>query len=135
MEKVHLLRYLWKLRLALAGNRKQKKKLLASVEVSIREFASENPGCDYQALVKRFGEPRKIAEQFVAEMEPAELLRGMQIRERVLMLLACTATLLVIMRFCTNLAMYLSFERDVNGYAIVEVIEVCRETISEGDTE
>lgn len=85
--------------------------------------------------MKRFGEPRKIAEQFVAEMEPAELLRGMQIRERVLMLLACTATLLVIMRFYANLAMYLSFERDVNGYAIVEVIEVSRETISEGDTE
>ena len=105
------------------------------VETSVREFVSENPGCDYRMLATRFGEPQKIAEQFVAEMEPEELLKEIQMREKILLLLACTAAVLVIMRFCFNVASYMSFKRSANGYAVVEIIEISRETFPEGEIE
>lgn len=85
--------------------------------------------------MKRFGEPERIAEQFVAEMEPQELLKAMQIREKILMLLTCTAAVLVIMRFCFNVVSYMSFKSIANGYAVVEIIEISRETFPEGEIE
>ena len=100
---------------------------------SVREYASERPNTDYAALASRFGDPQKIAESCVAEMEPNELLKAIAIRQKLLMVIACTVAVLVLMRFCTNLAMFLSFKRDMNGYAVVEIIEIERETISEGD--
>lgn len=133
MAKVHILWYLLRVRLALTGSRQQKKKLLAIVTASVREFASENPCVDYRTLAERFGEPQKIAESCVAEMEPEELLKAIQIREKILMILACATVVLVTMRFCFNVASYLSFKRDVNGYAVVEIIEIERETFPEGE--
>lgn len=132
MAKVHLLWYLWKVRLALTGSRKQKKKLLTIVEASVREFASENPGCDYRELVKRFGEPERIAEQFVAEMEPEELLVRLRIRNNVLVITAAALTLIVVMWYCYLADAFQNFRSDMRGYAIVEVIEVENVIVEEG---
>ena len=124
MAKVHLLWYLWKVRLALTGSRKQKKKLLTIVEASVRDFASEHPGCDYRTLVKRFGEPERIAEQFVAEMEPQELLKAMQIRQKILYAALAAIALVMTIRLVFAAIAYSNYEKDGQGYAVVEIIEV-----------
>lgn len=103
------------------------------MEASVREFASENPNADYYAIVSHFGTPRLIAESCIAEMETAELLDGMQIRRRILLVALAVAAMLVIIRFGFRMAAYLDFYKDMHGYAVVEVIEIERTEIDKGE--
>lgn len=104
------------------------------MENSVREFASEQPGADYAAIVKWFGPPERIAESYVAEMDSAELIWGMKIRYKVLLIVAATAALCAVMRFCMLATAYTKYAKNMNGYAVVEVIEIESETFTEGDT-
>ena len=121
---VHLMRYLWEVREELPGNRRQKKQILSRVESSVRDFVIENSGADYNAIVSRFGTPTQIAESNIAEMDTAELLGNLQIHRRIVAIVLATAILLVMFRLGFRLAAYLEFYKDMNGYAVVEVIEV-----------
>ena len=121
---VHLMRYLWRVRRELPGSRKQKKQILARVKASVRNYVIENPGADYNAIVSRFGTPMQIAESNVAEMDTAELLGNLQIHRRIVVIILAAATLLVLFRLGFRLAAYLEFYKDMNGYAVVEVIEI-----------
>lgn len=100
---------------------------------SVREYASENPYVDYRTLAERFGEPQKIAESCVAEMKPEELLKQLQIRGRILR--AALAAVMVTATVWLGLFViaYFRYERNLQGYAVVEVIEISRETFAEGD--
>lgn len=121
---VHLMRYLWEVREELPGNRRQKEQILSRVESSIRDFVIENSGADYNAIVSRFGTPTQIAESNIAEMDTAELLGNLQIHRRIVVIILAAATLLVMVRFGFRLAAYLEYYKKVNGYAVVEVIEI-----------
>lgn len=121
---VHLLRYLWEVREELPGNGRQKKQILSRVEPSVRDFVIENSGADYNAIVSRFGTPTQIAESNIAEMDTAELLGNLQIHRRIVVIILAAATLLVMVRFGFRLAAYLEYYKKVNGYAVVEVIEI-----------
>lgn len=121
---VHLMRYLWEVREELLGNRRQKKQILSRVESSVRDFVIENSGADYNAIVSRFGTPTQIAESNIAEMDTAELLGNLQIHRRIVVIILAAATLLVMVRFGFRLAAYLEYYKKVNGYAVVEVIEI-----------
>ncbi len=121
---VHLLRYLWEVREELPGNRRQKKQILSRVESSVQDFVIENPGANYNAIVSRFGTPTQIAESNIAEMDTAELLGNLQIHRRIVVIILAAATLLVMVRFGFRLAAYLEYYKKVNGYAVVEVIEI-----------
>ena len=94
------------------------------MESSVRDFVTENPDANYNAIVSRFGTPTQIAESNIAEMDTAELLGNLQIHRRIVAIVLATATLLVMVRFGFRLAAYLEFYKDMNGYAVVEVIEI-----------
>lgn len=129
--KIALARYLWEISRELPGSWKQKKKILLGMKCIVRDYVTENPNADYQAIVKRFGVPRKIAESYVEELETGELLRELQIRKKILWvtLIAIVATATVWSAFTA--AAYLDHFADKRGYATVEVIEVER-TITDG---
>lgn len=109
--------------------------ILSRVENSVREYASEYPCIDYKGIVNRFGTPQQIAESYIAEMNTAELLQGMRIRDKVLLIVLATAALLSIVRFGFLAAGYYDHAKDMSGYAVVEVIEVDRTKINEGGKE
>lgn len=121
---VHLMRYLWEVRGELPGSRKQRKQILSRVESSVLDFVTEHPGADYAAIVSHFGTPTQIAESNIAEMDTAELLGNLQIHRRIVVIILAAATLLVMVRFGFRLAAYLEYYKKVNGYAVVEVIEI-----------
>lgn len=75
-------RYLHQVRRALRGTGKQKKQVLAQVQSSVSEYQEENPDCSYSDLVQRFGVPQQIAESYITEMDPKELLFDLRIRQR-----------------------------------------------------
>lgn len=132
---VHVLRYLWEVRCALTGSRKKKKKLLTIVEASVREFASETPDLNYGMLVERFGVPQKIAESSVTEMEPCELLKSMQVRQKILRVALMVIALVLTLRLVCLVVAYVSYAKDLQGYAVVEIIEVEDVIYEEGEKE
>lgn len=75
-------RYLHQVRRALRGTGKQKKQVLAQVQASVSEYQEETPDCSYSDLVQRFGVPQQIAESYITEMDPKELLFDLRIRQR-----------------------------------------------------
>lgn len=100
---------------------------------SIRDYVSEGAKPDYDQLVKRFGDPKQVAATYVNEMETDELIARLKINGKIISVVLLAVVLLVIMRFCFNLASLRSFQRDMNGYAVVEIIEVERKLIDEGE--
>lgn len=93
------------------------------MESSVRDFVTEHPGADYAAIVSHFGTPTQIAESNIEEMDASELLGSLRVRRKVIIIVLAAATLLVLMRFAFRLTAYLEFYKDMNGYAVVEVIE------------
>ena len=118
---VHLLRYLWEVREELPGSRKQRKQILSRVESSVRDFVAEHPGADYAAIVSHFGTPTQIAESNIEEMDASELLGSLQIQRKVVA---------IVLAF--RLAAYMEFYKDMNGYAVVEVIEIDKTETDKG---
>jgi len=59
-----------------------------------------------------------------AILHTAELLGNLQIHRRIVVIILAAATLLVMVRFGFRLAAYLEYYKKVNGYAVVEVIEI-----------
>lgn len=92
--------------------------------MSVREFVTENPEADYRAITARFGTPEQIAQSCIAQMEPDELLAGMQLRKKLMLVALCTALVLAIIEFGFELSIYLHYGEVLNGYAVVEVIEL-----------
>lgn len=129
---VHLMRYLWEVRRELPGSWKQRKHILSRVESSVRDFVTEHPGADYAAIVSHFGMPTQIAESNIEEMDASELLGSLQIQRKVVAIVLAAATLLVLMRFAFRLTAYMEFYKDMNGYAVVEVIEIDKTETDKG---
>lgn len=100
---------------------------------SIRDYASDGAKPEYDQLIKRFGDPKQVAAAYVNEMETDELIIRLKINGKIVGAVLLAVTLLVIMRFCFNLASLHAFKRDVNGYAVVEIIEGERKAIDEGE--
>lgn len=129
---VHLMRYLWEVRGGLPGSRKQRKQILSRVGSSVRDFVTEHPGADYAAIVSHFGTPTQIAESNIEEMDASELLGSLQVRRKIVVIVLAAATLLVLMRFAFRLAAYVEFYKDMNGYAVVEIIEIDKTETDKG---
>ena len=94
------------------------------MEASVRAYVTEHPNADYRDIMTRFGTPERIAESCVEEMKPGELLDGMRIRHKILLVVAATAAVLTIMRFVFLLAAYQDYKASANGYATVEIIVI-----------
>ena len=96
-------RYLHQVRRALRGTGKQKKQVLAQVQSSVSEYREENPDCSYSDLVQRFGVPQQIAESYITEMDPKELLFDLRIRQRTFSI-ACVGIILCLTMWLGYLA-------------------------------
>ena len=102
------------------------------MEISVREYATENPNMDFNALLMRFGTPRQIAESCVGDMEMTDLLKEMKARGKLLHMALAAAMLLVLIWFGFTATAYYHHEKSMDGYAVVDVIEVERTSVAEG---
>ena len=125
---VHLLRYLWKVRGELPGNRRQKKQILSRVESSVRDFATENPHADYAAITQRFGTPQQIAASCIEEMDAQELTLQLRIRKTIVRIVAATALVLVLLWAGVVVTALIRHIKDMDGYLIVGEAEVISRT-------
>ena len=125
---VHLLRYLWKVRGELPGNRRQKKQILSRVESSVQDFVTENPHADYAAITQRFGTPQQIAASCIEEMDAQELTLQLRIRKTIVRIVAATALVLVLLWAGVVVTALIRHVKAMNGYLIVGEAEVIDRT-------
>ena len=125
---VHLLRYLWKVRGELPGNRRQKKQILSRVESSVRDFVTENPHADYAAITQRFGTPQQIAASCIEEMDAQKLTLQLRIRKTIVRIVAATALVLVLLWAGVVVTALIRHVKAMNGYLIVGEAEVIDRT-------
>lgn len=125
-------RYLREVRGRLPCGRKEKREILTTLCGSIETYLSENPDAGYIQLTSRFGTPDQIAASYVEEKEIEGLLRDLRVRRRIIA--AVSVCLAVILFLWAGLvaASYVDHTRDVNGYAVVDIIELDRTTEDNG---
>lgn len=99
---------------------------------SIRDYVSEGACLTYEQLVSRFGAPKQIAFTYVNELETDELVKELSNNKRVVTVAAVTASILVMLWVGYLGYCYSSYEKNINGYMTVEIIEVERKLIDEG---
>ena len=121
---MQILHYLWTLYWELPGSWKQKKTLLSRMYSSIRDYVSEGAEPDYTTLVNRFGEPKSIAAEYIAQMDNEELLTGLRIRQRVIRIIVVTVATMLILWTTHIVLAYTDHRKNVEGYLVVEEIVV-----------
>lgn len=100
--------------------------------VSIRDYVSDESRASYKQLVERFGEPKQVSFTYVNEMETDELVEEIRISKKTVGIITLTAVVVVLLWTARLVISYTDHEKDVNGYAVVEIIEVERKLIDEG---
>lgn len=99
---------------------------------SIRDYVSNGTHVTYEQLKKRFGDPEQIAFTYVNEMETGELVEEIRISKKTVGIIAVTAVVMVLLWTVRLVISYTDHEKNVNGYAVVEIIEVERKLVDEG---
>ncbi len=80
--------YLRKVRSYLPCSRKVKNQIMAQIADSVGSYLTEEPEAAYEQIVARFGSPETIAAAFVESTGTAEILRALQIRRRIVAIVA-----------------------------------------------
>lgn len=89
--------YFRSIRNHLTCSRKQKKQILSELKTNITTFLEEHPQTDFQMIQSHFGSPQQIASTYLSDLTDAELLHKLQIRKKVIAIIACLmAAILVI---------------------------------------
>lgn len=78
-----LKRYYWEVSNLLPCNPKIKQTLMEEIKENIDQFLEEYPDADYDVIVQRFGTPQQIAASYLEEMDPQEVLKRLNSRERI----------------------------------------------------
>lgn len=100
------------------------------MEHSIRDYVSEGADISYEQLKSRFGEPKQIASTYVMEMEAEEIIDNIRCRKKIVNIILVIASIIALIYGVFIARVYASYERDANGYAVVEIIEVERKQIN-----
>ena len=80
--------YLRKVRSYLPCSRKVKNQIMAQIADSVGGYLAEEPEAAYEQIVARFGAPETIAAACVESTGTAEILRALQIRRRIVAIVA-----------------------------------------------
>lgn len=107
--------------------------MLKGLRCIVRDYVSENPNANYNMIANRFGTPQQLAESCILEMEPSEVLKQVHIHKKVFLVVVIAVAVLTITRFGLRLAAYLQFCNEMNGYAVVEIIEYERTELDGGN--
>lgn len=94
---VSALRYLGQIWWKIPGSWKQKKKILSCVATPVRDYAERNPDGGYDAIVLRFGEPERIAESYLEELDISDIRKQLAIRKKIVVIISLSAICIVLL--------------------------------------
>ena len=120
---VSALRYLGQIWWKIPGNWIQKKKILSCVATPVRDYAERNPGGGYDAIVLRFGEPERIVESYLEELDISDIRKQLVIRKKIVVIISLSAICIVLLWIGVVSAAWIHSYKHINGH-IESVIEV-----------
>lgn len=131
---VPVLRYLWQIWWKIPGSWKQRKRILSCAAVPVRDYAERNPHAGYDGLIQRFGTPTQVAESCLADMDVEELSKQLNIRKKIVAIVAATAVVIVAL-WAGAVTIALAEERIHTNISVIEEIDVveCRPISSGGE--
>lgn len=118
-----LKRYYRNISKELPCSRKTKAQIMQQIQSSVNLFMEQNPSADFDTVQAHFGEPKTIAWSYIEDQEAPELLRKMQIKKRILAIVAGTLTL-VLLIWAAAMAWAIVDATDTsNGYYNIVITE------------
>ena len=88
--------YLKIVRSYLPCSRRVKNQIMEQITKNLDAYLSEEPEAEYAQIVARFGEPEAIAAAYVESTGTAEILRALQIRRRIVSIVAAIMAVVLI---------------------------------------
>ena len=85
-----------KVRSYLPCSRKVKNQIMAQIADSVGGYLAEEPEAAYEQIVARFGAPETIAAAYVESTGTAEILRALQIRRRIVAIVAAVMAVILL---------------------------------------
>lgn len=120
-------RYLREVKGLLPCSRREKRRYIAELEVDVVSYLQGCPDASMADLYRNFGEPKAVAQEFMAQLSPELLSRKMSVKRMIAIGVISIVSILVIV--FGVLAYYYadSIDKFVNGY-YVDTIDVIPST-------
>jgi uncharacterized membrane protein len=115
--------YLKKVRSYLPCSGKVKKQIMEQITESVEVYLAEEPQAGYDQITARFGAPQAIAAAYVENAGTAEILRALQIRRRIVSIVAAVmAAILLSWAGAVTWAM-IQYKHNSQGFVTVSIQE------------
>lgn len=98
---------------------KKKKEIIEDIRGAVFDFAEESGTKDIAEIYKHFGTPEELAKVYLAELDPAQIKKKINIRR---VLIATVVVALIIFTICLTIAVVNSY-KSVYGFSGVSAIE------------
>lgn len=109
------LKYLSRTRRYLPCSGAVKNQIMEQITENVDGYLAEEPEARYVQIVGRFGKPEAVAAAYVENMDTAEILRAMQIRQRIVAIVAGAMAALLLICAVGIAALFIHVNRDFGG--------------------
>lgn len=118
------LQYLREVRALLPDTGKQKREILNGIGTTVEEFLEENPGAAYEEIVSRLGSPKQIAASWLEEMDPADVMKKLHTKKRIITIVAAAAVAVVVLWAGVVISALEEHYLQIDGQFTEEIIDV-----------
>ena len=107
---------------------------MGRVEASVRDYVTDRPGADYNAICARFGTPEQVVSAYLEELDTVELMAKIRIRRRIVEIIVAAALSAMLLWACV-LGIALAEHRESVGGHFEETVTVIYNTsnVQEGE--
>lgn len=89
-------RYYRQIRSLLPCSRKEKRRILNEIKTNIAAYREQHPEAEPNAVLTHFGTPLTIAAAYIDQMDTAALLKGLQLRRKILSIVLILAAVILV---------------------------------------
>lgn len=98
----------------------ESRQMLRELQANVSDFVQENPDADMVQIVEQFGEPEEIAKMYIADTEPKNIKKAVNIRK-----LSATAVVITLVMLAVTFIITIIDSHSANvAYCFDEPIEV-----------
>lgn len=126
LTKMQLFRYLLEIAFYLPVPWKLKKEILRKIKHSIESYIFDGDYISYRQIRSRFGDPQQIAIACLSEMTTEEVLEKVKRKQFIVRTLLAMVIVVMILWAIYQARALVDFWYDMNGYEIVEIVDVTR---------
>ena len=97
----------------------ESRQMLRELQANVSDFVQENPDADMVQIVEQFGKPEEIAKAYIADAEPQNIKKAINIRK--LLIAAIVASLLIFTSIMIGI--FIDSHSDRHGSLHIEIEE------------